>query len=159
MLWNSISKYVAIGLGVLCLITSGGWWLTDLSLTSVRKDLQAEKVGRQTDRDSYTKAQQLAAKAAEDLKIKTERDYSDKAKASDQSYATLLSKYNASLLRYRTAQGVPSGTSSGPQVSVPESGDGPSPDPQLSISVADAQICATNTARLKSVHDWAEGFK
>lgn len=121
--------------------------------------LKTEKASHQADISSYKKAQADAqAKVTaekEQLKVQSK----EKADEADKNYSSLLDKYRANLLRYETHQGF-SGKSSGSELSEStESGDGPGENSDVPATVtitgSDAQICAENTARLQSVHDWA----
>lgn len=122
------------------------------------KALKTEKVAHQADINAFKNVQATADKAAKDLKTKLETEGKAKSDEADKNYSTLLTQYRASLLRYSTNQSN-SGQSDNSQFSTTTGGNGPSQStdlpPTITITTPDAQICAENTARLKSVHDWA----
>lgn len=109
-----------------------GWRLDHLTLNN---QLSKEKAARLT-----REAQAQAAKL----------EYTQNAKAADGRYAELLAQYNANLVRYKQMS-----ASSRSQAPAPQSGNGPSENSGIYISVRDAEICTENTARLVAVHDWA----
>lgn len=80
------------------------------------------------------------------------------AAKADADYSTLLTRYHASLVRYGTHQGHASQPDNH-QLPATQGGNGPGTSADvpstITISGNDAQICAVNTARLQSVHDWA----
>lgn len=117
-----------------------------------------EKASHTLDIKNFKDAQ---AKADADAKAMAQaliKESKANAREADANYTILLSKYNASLLRYHTSQSHSSQANSY-QPPSPQGGDRPSGGPQLSeaitITLDDAQICAVNTARLQAVHDWA----
>lgn len=132
--------------------------ITNTQYKHVKSQLVAEQVAHKLDNENFKQAQALADKQAKDKEELLKKESKANAEKADASYSTLLGKYNASLLRYKTNQ---SGTIQPDyhQLPTPQGSDGPSPSPQfsstISITIDDAQICAVNTARLQAVHDWA----
>lgn len=119
-------------------------------------ELKTEKASHTKDINDFKAAQIAANEKAQQEKQALEQASKERANAADKDYSSLLSKYNASLLRYSTThQSVAVQSNPSEQYSTTEGGDGPSPDTLISITLSDAQICATNTARLQAVHDWA----
>lgn len=129
-----------------------GWQHTDQAL-------KAERAAHQADIKTYKDAQTKADAAAKAQEQSIINESKVKANAADANYSGLLAKYNASLLRYRTDQGGSQSASGhqgdNSQGQVAPSTDGPSGSSGLFITLKDAQICATNTARLVAAHDWA----
>jgi len=131
-----------------------------LRIAGLKSSLSAEKAGRLADRETYKRAQMEATANAFSAKIKKEAEDAKKADAADARYADLSQQYRAAVLRYQAAQRE-AGKADLPQSpESPASGDrpgGPSLIPQGSILIpqADALICATNTARLEAVREWA----
>jgi len=158
-IWSSLTKYWKIYVVILIMLLQG---LTACGWYKEHKAVTAEKLALQSEITSVKDAQAAADKLAQDEKIKLQKDNQAKANAAVQNYSTLLTKYNASLMRY-SATHIPSSpeqsSNSKPDDST-EGGTGPSGDSQfLTIKLEDAKICATNTARLVAVHDWAVGLK
>jgi hypothetical protein len=156
-LWMRFRDYVTIGLAALLLVTSFGWYTTNLKY-------KAEKNGREADHQTYIAEQaKFKAKALEN-KMEVERIANEKAKQADTDYSTLFNKYNSILVRYKAAQGAVSR----PSVPLPSgssgSGNGPGtsadvPSDTITILYSDAEICADNTARLEAVQTWALDLK
>lgn len=121
--------------------------------------LKIEKVAHQADINSYKQAQKDAQDKVNTEKKQLQQESKVKADAADQNYSSLLTKYRANLLRYEAIKGNSSGSDSGQYIDSTESGNGPSSSSDIpatvTISGKDAEICAVNTARLQSVHDWA----
>lgn len=144
--------YLPAFLAVLQLVTAYGWHHDYVAL-------KAEKISHQADIQSYKAAQKKAdADArAQEQEIITESKV--KANAADKNYSGLLTKYNASLLRYKAAQGRSKSTDQyqgdNQEGSTAQISDGPGASTYVSITMNDAQICANNTARLMAAHDWA----
>lgn len=125
---------------------------------SASNDLVKEHAAHtQTIQDFKTK-QEVADARAQAIKETLEKEAKADAKQADANYANLLDRYNASLLRYKAAQ---SNTirPDNYKLPTPQSGDRPGESTEFSdeviISMADAKVCAVNTARLQAVHDWA----
>ena len=156
MWWTKISNYVTIGLGAAFIATSVGWYMTDVRLNYTKSALVIEKLGRKNDKLTYEKAQKDAEVLALNKVIEVERKNAEEARKADEAYAGLLSKYNASIVRYQAAHSAPStihlsGSS--------ESSDGnytSSESTEILITLSDAHICAENTARLESARQWAK---
>ena len=134
-----------------------------LRVASLKSSLSAEKAGRLADRETYKRAQMEATANAFSAKIKKEAEDAKKADAADARYADLSGQYRAAVLRYQAAQ------REAGQADLPQSpkgsasSDGPGgpsivPTGAILIPQADALICATNTARLEAVREWALGI-
>lgn len=151
-IWSSIHKYVTLGLLATTLVSSGMYYVTDLRL-------EASEEARQADGERFARAQAEAEVLALEERTRIEQEYEDRAEERDSELADLLSRYNASLVRYANRS-----TASGPATSASDRGtegsDGPSESPVLPSDVilipySDAEICAENTARLQVVREWA----
>lgn len=123
------------------------------------KDLSIEKAAHSRDIQSYKDAKAEAEDKIQETKDKLEAKAKIDAKQSDQTYASLLKRYNASVLRYKAAESVrsrPRGSDSNSSTGVRQGASG---DTELSapitISGDDARICAVNTAKLQSLQAWA----
>lgn len=152
---DSMVKYWYIWLIGLMLVSNSftGW-----ELKHTRDNLKAEVAAHIKDINDFKTAQAKAnedAKQIQDTLIKRSQDDATKA---DSNYNHLLAQYRASLVRFNASQ---SGSKQAGDSQFPsaQNGNGPGADTNLSkglmISMDDAQICAVNTARLQSVHDWA----
>ena len=119
--------------------------------------LKTEKVAHATDIASYKAAQTEAEAKVTAEKTAIIQENTEKANEADANYASLLATYHANLMRGKANQGVRGGPSSGqpPYTSQGSNGPGTSTDIPFTISTDDANICAINTARLQSAHDWA----
>lgn len=129
-----------------------GWHSSHVNLV---KEQAAHKLDIANFKQAQTDANKQA-QATRDSLIKESKTNADQA---DAKYGTLLSSYRANLLRYQANQ---SGGSQADhsQLSTPQGGNGPSPNPVLpstsiTISTEDANVCAVDIARLVAVHDWA----
>lgn len=163
-LWGRFRDYLTAGLAAAFVVSSLGWYITDLKL-------DAERSGRQEDRLTYAKAQaEYEAKALRE-KEETERKNREKAKQADAAYDTLLGQYSTILVRYQAAQrkdwrdnlSLPPPISDGDHRS---SGSPQLPPPEyvvdrriimedsVVIPMKDAEICAVNTARLIVAREW-----
>jgi hypothetical protein len=134
------------------LFTGWGWQHT-------KGQLIQEKAAHAADIASYKKAQADAnAKAQQERAILQKESKAD-ADQADANYSGLLARYRASLMRYSQTSASAAGKPGDNQLSTTQGGDGPGSSSQLpttlTISGADADICAVNTARLEAVHDWA----
>jgi hypothetical protein len=120
--------------------------------------LLKERAAHQQDIANFKHAQALSDAKAEGEKNALQKESQANADEADAKYSALLAEYRANLVRYKASQ---SGTSQADhnQLQPTQSGDGPgtssSVPQELTISLEDANICAVNTARLQSVHDWA----
>lgn len=164
--WGKIRDYVSIALLAGILITSLGWYITNARLTAAKSEVTTQKSLRKKDRAQYQAAQKEAEARAYQQKQRIERENNERAKKADQDYNDLLSKYNAALVRYRSAQRSASRSDLPRSSDSSESGDRPSESSELFensepviIPFEDAKICAENTARLEAVRDWAIGIK
>lgn len=146
--FGKFATYICMGLAGLSLALGVGWYVSNLKL-------DAERKGRKADTQKYVAAQAQATVLAYQQKIAQEQKDRQRADQADAAYANLLSKYNASLLRYASAQGSAHPPSMSKPPSNAQGSDGPSGDSFVSIPMNDARICAVNTARLQALHDWA----
>lgn len=132
--------------------------IANLGWTHTSKALKQERTIHAQDIANFKTAQTLANQMAEVQRTQLIQESKVNAAKADASYATLLTQYRASLVRYRANIGSGSQANHN-QLSTPQGGNGPSTSPQLlesiTISLPDADICAVNTARLQAVHDWA----
>lgn len=145
-----LSLVVVLAIGNIVGFT--GWEHTDQAL-------KAERTAHAADVKSYKDAQAQADKDAKAQVQQVIQESKVKANAADKNYSGLLAQYHASLLRYQANQSG-SKSASGHQADdqgsqTPQSSDGSSSGSGLFITMKDAQICAENTARLVSAHDWA----
>ena len=158
MWWTKISNYVTAGLGAALIATSIGWYLTDVQLNYTKSALVIEKLGRKNDRLAYEKAQKDAEVISLNKVIEVERKNAEEARKADEAYAGLLSKYNASIVRYQAAQRS-TGKIDLSSTSITSSGsDVTSENTRISITIDDAGICAENTARLQAVKRWVDSL-
>jgi len=143
--------YVIGGLVAFSIITSLGW-------SHAHTKLVAEKLAHQTDITNFRNTQALANANAKAEADRLEKEGTDKANAADKNYSTLLAEYHSNLLRFKANQSHP-GQAGNSELQTTQSSNRPSSDTNLlTITLDDAQICATNTARLQAVHDWAVGL-
>lgn len=157
--YNKIRDYLLVGSVVALVAASVGWYVTDLRLDHTKSLVQLEKQGRQLDRAIYEKAQVDAANKSLEAVLKKEREDVEKAKQADEAYASLLNKYNASLLRYQASQRK-ANTIDMSSTSITSDGSNlTSESTSISITITDAQICAENTARLQAVKTWTDSLK
>jgi hypothetical protein len=129
-------------------------------LQSTAEKLEAERLGRASDRKEYQRAQAEATANALSEKMKKEAEYAAKADESDARYADLSGQYRAAVLRYQAAQRASRGTDLPRATDATQGFDSPGggaviPAGDILIPQADALICAENTARLQSARDWA----
>lgn len=150
-------KAILIGAGYAVLLAFLAFKLIELANTKAL--VEKERAGRARDRAAYAHAQQRATELAVQQKIETEKRYEDERKKADAAYADLSGQYSAAVLRYKAAQrasgkaDLPSATA-GTQ-GIDRSGSRPVLFDGITITEEDALICADNTARLQSAHDWA----
>jgi len=151
-MFTQVRDYLIAGFAVAALVGSIGWRVTSL-------ELEAEKSGRAADKASYEAAQQMAKAKALEEKQKLEKEYNDKAKKADADYDTLLAKYSAAVVHYKANQSpalrVDLPGSSNPAEGADRTGRGSELSEGLFVRMADAQVCAVNTARLQSAREWA----
>lgn len=148
----SVSHIFKFGIPVALVLSNLTWYVC---YDNIRDKLVAERTAHEETIESYQKAQM----EAEILNLKEARRIENenikKAQEADATYAGLLRKYNASVLRYQAAQ---STANTVYLSSTSESTDGVNQSREhtgILISLSDAGICAENTARLKAAHDWA----
>jgi hypothetical protein len=132
-------------------------------LSATQASLEAERAGRQSDRDTYARAQAEATSAALSAKLETEALNARKSQEADRRYADLSGQYRAAVLRYQAAQRA-SGSAHLPEpADATQGADGPGEGADVSfgsilIPQGDALICAENQARLEAAHEWAAGL-
>lgn len=156
-LFVKFQSYILVFFGVVSVVSSLGWYITDLKLS-------AEVAARESDKATYEKAQaEYTAKALIEKQRIEERNR-ENAEEADARYSSLLGKYNDALrVRYEAARSASSrpdlsGTSyptegsdrsgTNPELSTPPS------DYLIAITYEDAEVCAVNTARLVVVREW-----
>ena len=121
--------------------------------------LKTEKATHAADIKAYKDAQaQAEAKAAEIKKALLEESKA-KADEADRNYTTLYSMYRTNLLRYQALAGTRSGPSGDSHSGTSEVLDGPGSSTLVPVTTEDLNICAINTARLQSAHEWALNLK
>ncbi len=162
-LWASVVKYwqyYLIGLLAAGNILSYHEWQT------TKGQLALEKASHATDVATFKQAQADALARAEAQKKALIAVSEAKANAADQSYSALYAEYRANLLRYKADTGKGSGPVAGEHSDPAQSVDGPSSGTvvppvsgTITITAEDANICAVNTARLQTAHDWALKLK
>lgn len=146
-------KVWLIGLLLVCNLTLG------YGLLHEHQRYLAEVSAHKADNAKFVAAQKAAdlAEQAEKKQLQTESKAAQHV--ADTNYSALLSQFNASLLRNKATN--PSGAqpAGGDQLPTTQGTDGPGTDTklpnQITITGADAEICAVNTARLLAAHDWA----
>lgn len=143
----SLGQWLAVLLVITNALTFGLWRHTS-------KELTKEVAAHASTVRRFETAQEVANAKAEAIKQTLIEEGKREAKEADASYASLLNKYNASLLRYQASQSR-SERSSDYQLPASEGGYGSGQSSFISITLDDAQVCAVNTARLQAVHDWA----
>lgn len=150
------SKYLIIGLAIAVAGLGASNYVLSLKLDAANARVIAEKAGRKQDRDRYVAEQaEYKAKALE-AKAKKELQDAKKAADADNRVNYWRSKFNDSLVRYNRATKGSVGSTNLPGTGAEAKGsDGPSGDSFIPITVNDANICAINTARLLSAHEWA----
>lgn len=136
----------------MAVVSSVGWYVTSVKLDN-------ERTARESDYARYKAEQKdYEAKAQAEARRK-EQEYAEQARKADESYDSLLSKYNDSLVRYKASQGTIRRDNLPISTNTSEGSNGPSesselPSELIIITYDDALICAENTARIKTVHDW-----
>ena len=151
----NIIKYWYVWLIVLLLSSNGfTYWRWQVDHTAYLKEVAAFNAQAA----SFKNAQAVAnAQAIAERNVLQKESKAD-ADQADANYSSLLAEYHASLLRYSASQGGPS-SSGNNQLQPSQGSNGPSSGSELpteiTISGADAQICAVNTARLVAVQKWA----
>lgn len=154
-LFNSITtywKYWLLGLLVAIQLGTLYGWRYD------HEGLIKERAAHQLDITNFKNAQKTADDKATAIKNQLQTEGKAAKNEADTNYTSLLKQYDASLLRYATH---PSG-SKGPsnyQLPTSQGTDGPSQNTvlpaTLTITGDDGEVCAENTARLSTAHDWA----
>lgn len=143
--------YLFVALIGLLSASTYGWYRGNASLLK-------ERAAHQLDISNFKQVQLDADNKAKAEREVLQKEAEARASQSDAEYSTLLAEYRANLVRYKASQ---SGTRQNGNHQLPsaQSGDGSSTGSDvldtLTITGGDAQICATNTARLQAVRDWA----
>jgi hypothetical protein len=132
-------------------------------LQNAASELEAERLGRASDRSEYQRAQAQATASALSEKMKKEAEYAAKADDADTRYADLSGQYRATVLRYQAAQRAASGNDLPESAGTAEGSDRSGGGAVVSVGdilipQADALICAENTARLQAAHEWVTGL-
>lgn len=151
-LYTRIRDYLLVGAAAIAIVSSTGWYITSVKLDN-------ERTAREADHDRYKRQQAEYTAEAEANARKKEQEYAEQARKADESYGSLLSKYNDSLVRYKASQGTIRRDNLPVSTNTSEGSNGPSessglPSELIIITYDDALICAENTARIKTVHDW-----
>jgi hypothetical protein len=152
--WSVISRifpHVIIVLFAALLTTSAGWFITSSKLS-------AERLGRANDRLLYEQAQQNATINALNEKLVKEAEY-DKIKAkADADYSRLLDEFRATLVRYKAAKGTTGRDNLPSPADSPAVDARPGQDTFIPVSESDLLICAENTAKALTAHEWAKSI-
>lgn len=155
-IFKSIQKHWVPWLIGVLLITN---LTTGLLLYRSHEDLSTQKHKYEETVKSYKTAKEEAEDKVAEVTERLEKKAKIDAKQSDQTYAALLKRYNASLVRYKAAESLRSGASGGNASGAAAGGNGAGGNSelpaQLTISGDDARICAVNTAKLQSLQAWA----
>lgn len=160
-LWGQFQNYITAGLAAIVVVTSLGWYVTDLRLDTANEKVKVCNNGRELDRSKYEAAQRQYEADALREKQAIEQRNRERAEEADANYGALRSKYDAAIMRrYNAPRSPVSGNDLPGTPATAPSGDRPGPGsivPEITITVEDAEICAENTARLQIVHDWEKG--
>ena len=124
-----------------------------------------EKAAHAADNAKFVAAQKAADLEEQNVRKQLQTESKAASHEADTNYSALLTKYNASLMRYGSGKGGVQGPSNN-QLPATQGADGPSASTDLSSAVSslptqiaitgsDAEVCAVNTARLQAAHDWA----
>lgn len=148
---NLIKRYLPYVIGVIALVSAyfyvdhRGYHRAEVKYKAEISDIKRNSA----------ESEALAWRQKNDAE-KRNRDIAQEADAND---AALRSKYDAALLRLAKAQRAASQAGASPGPDLPQGSDGPSGSSELpetlTISFEDAKICAVNTSRLETVHDFA----
>ena len=154
-----LAHWQLIGLALLLAVIG----IQQLRVTGLKSSLTAEKAGRAADRSNYERAQAQAAIDAYAAKMETEKRHEAEREKADARAADLGRDYRAAVLRYQAAQGSASKPHLPVSAETASGGNGPGGPAIVSpgnilIPEADAFTCATNTARLEAVREWALGI-
>lgn len=130
--------------------------------TGEHAKLLTEQSAHKLDVSNFKKAQVDANAKAQAERTAVLKESKQNADNADEKYRSLLAGYRANLLRYQASQGGGRQAEHN-QLPAPQGSNGPGGGPELPateasgiiISMGDADVCATNTARLQAVHDWA----
>lgn len=143
-----VSWYIVAALTLTSCLTSCGW-------NGTYKTLVKERAEHVQVVEQFKASQQKANRKAEAKRVELEVKGKINAKKADERYTTLLAEYRTNLLRFKANQSGSGKPNSG-GVQSAEGGNRPGGSTQfLTISLEDAGICATNTARLQAVREWA----
>lgn len=151
LIWFKIRDYVTAALAISLVVTTTGWYVTDLNLKN-------EKLGRKNDLIKFEKSMKDAEVEHLKQKAEKERQYEDLKAKGDRDYAALLSKYDAALLHYKANTGTASYTN------LPRSTEGARSTPRVAedsfvpVRESDLLICAENTAKVVVMYDWLKNL-
>lgn len=148
-------KYLSGGLGALLLLSNTVWYI---SYQAKDRALSEERWAHSETISNYEKAQADAALLSTQKAREEEQENARKAQQADEAYASLLNKYNASLVRYQASQRQASTIDLSSTSTTTSGSDSRSESTRILITITDAQICAENTARIKSVKEWADSL-
>lgn len=135
-----------------------GWYISydlkDDALRGARQTITENK-------NKYDKAQLEAANKSLQDKINKEAEDAANTEKANLAYAALYDKYRASLVRLSESQRPTAKFDMSQASSVTHGGDTTSESSGLSVTITlpDAEICAENTARLVTIHEWAKTYK
>jgi len=153
MLDWSISKYVISGLGVALLVSNTGWYI---AWDHQRDKVVSEQIAHEKTKTEYKKAQ-LEAELIETKKARQkENEYAKTSQQAAANYAALLSKYNASLVRYQASQREANTIYMSDTTKTSDGTYDISTDTRILITLSDADICAENTAKSQAWLAWAK---
>lgn len=154
---NQFQLYIIGGFAALSLGLAVSTYIYKLKYEAADTRAEACEAGRAADQKAVRTAQEQAELEARLAVERIERENERKAQTADARYRDLNERYRASVLRYsRTPNpGATGPTNTAGPADPAESVDGPSEGTHLLITTDDALICAENTARLQSGHEWA----
>ena len=154
--WPYVIKYWKELVAVILIATNiffyNSWQHTSDSLA-------AEKAVHAQDIASYRRAQADAQAKADATRARLLKESKEKADEADQNYTNLYAMYRTNLLRYQALASSRSGSSGDSHSGTPEVLDGPGASTLVPVTAEDLNICAINTARLQSAHEWALNLK
>lgn len=154
--WNNIRNYVTVFALVGMTVCYIGW-------DNTSKELETQVALRAADRANYEAEQSEYEARALEEKMEIERINNERVQEAEANYESVLAGYRNSLRVYQSRESARSTSSRsdlpGP-APITEGSDGPTPDPgvpteYLTISYADADICAINTARVVATYNWS----
>lgn len=141
-------EYVIMILGITTLVMAAGWDRDHKTLIKERTE-HAQVV------QNFISAQDLANQKAKAVETALVKEAKKNAEEADLRYSDLYDVYHANLLRYQAYQSNGSKPSGG-KLQPTQGTLGSSKGSYVSITLDDANVCAVNTARLQTAHDWAK---